>query len=82
MLALTMEIWGQNDPGSLLAFAGSQEGLGSPFLQLRFWVWFLLLFCLDLLYFFFFLLLCVFTGALFHTHLSVPRARGEWICWS
>lgn len=30
MLALT--------PLVLLAFAGSQEGLGSPFLQLRFWV--------------------------------------------
>lgn len=65
MLALTIEIWGKHDPGTLFAFAGSQEGLGSPSLQPRFWVCFFV-FCLDLLCL---LLLCACTCV--HVHVCI-----------
>lgn len=88
MLSLTIEIWGKHDPGTPFAFAGSQEGMGSPSLQPRFWVCFFV-FCLDLLCL---LLLCACTCvhvhvcmylcALLHMCLWVPKATWQPIPWS
>lgn len=60
---------GQHDPGSLLAVAGSREGLGSLILQLRFWFFFVVpLFRFALFIYLFFLFLCAYACALSHIH--------------
>lgn len=64
---------GQHDPGSLLAVAGSREGLGSLILQLRFWFFFVVpLFRFALFIYFFFIFVCIRMCSVSHTCLWVP----------